>query len=278
MEQDINSLVTAAQNGHKAALEAVVSYAQGYVYNLALKMLQNPMDAEDATQEILIKLITHLGQFRGESAFSTWMYRMASNTLLNIYQRDREKRHITFAELSLRLEASLTQYERNVEDDYEHTELAEEVRRNCTLGMLMCLGPEDRLALILGEILQVSSEEGAGIMGIGSSAYRKRLSRARQNLVAFVSGQCGIVNPENPCRCHKHVQNKIQAGQLDPENLRYGQPHTAESLSSAERAHQAALDATTRTQALLRSHPNYHSNLNCHAMIERLFLSDDSDR
>ncbi|HNC43710.1 MAG TPA: RNA polymerase sigma factor, partial [Acidobacteriota bacterium] len=83
MQPEINDLVLEAQNGSRTALESVVAYAQKYVYNLALRMLQHPMDAEDATQEILIKLITHLGQFRGESSFSTWMYRVALNVAIS---------------------------------------------------------------------------------------------------------------------------------------------------------------------------------------------------
>src|ERR1051325_3527416 len=101
VEPDLNVLVAAAQNGSREALEGVISYAQGYIYNLALRMLQLPLDAEDATQEILIYLITHLGQFHGGSSFSTWMYRIASNHLLNVRVRDREKNHLAFEGLSL---------------------------------------------------------------------------------------------------------------------------------------------------------------------------------
>lgn len=237
MEQDINAFVNAAQRGNKEALEQVISYAQSYVYNLALRMLQRPTDAEDATQEILIKVITHLGQFRGESTFSTWMYRIASNTLLNVRERDRERNHLSFETLSSQLEKSLGRYEESIEEAYEKEELIEEVKRNCTLGMLMCLNPEDRLALILSEVVEVSSEDGASIMEVSSVAYRKRLSRARQTLVAFVSRQCGIVNSDNPCRCHKHVRNKIQVGQLDPANLCYSQAHDTQSTLHAVRAH-----------------------------------------
>jgi hypothetical protein len=69
------------------------------------------------------------------------------------------------------------------------------------------------------ELLEVNSEEGAYITNTSSAAYRKRLFRARVAIVAFVSKKCGIVNPESPCRCNKHVRNKIQVGRLDPNRL-----------------------------------------------------------
>jgi RNA polymerase sigma factor (sigma-70 family) len=278
MTDNLEALVIDAQNGSKEALEALISHSQGYIYNLALRMLQLPMDAEDATQEILIKLITHLGQFRGESTFSTWMYRIASNHLLTMRTRDKETNRLSFEGLSLRLEESLASYEATTEEVYENTELAEEVKRSCTLGMLMCLNREDRLALILGEVFEMSSEEGAYIMEVSSAAYRKRLSRARQSLVTFVSHQCGIVNPAMPCRCHKHVRNKIQAGLLDPEKLRYVQPDQPVNTFEMVLAQQTGLEDVCRTTALLRSHPTYHSPTDFVEMLKQFFTIDDFDR
>ncbi len=278
MTHSIHEQVAQAQKGNREALEAVITYAQGYIYNLALRMLQVPADAEDATQEILIRLVTHLGQFRAESAFTTWMYSLATHHLLNRLSRDRERHHHSFDELTERLEMSLSLYTSNAEDALEQAELVEEVRRNCTLAMTMCLSMEDRLALVLGEVLEMPGEEAAAIMEISPAAYRKRLSRARQALVSFVSGQCGIVNPANPCRCHKHVQNKIQAGLLDPARLRYSQPHDPASAAEAVRSQQEDLDSTCRTIALIRSHPSYQSRTGYEDMIQRIFAAGDLDR
>lgn len=277
MRTDIHELVTAAQAGNRDALEQVASDAQGYIYNLALRMLQNPADAEDATQEILIKLITHLGQFRGESSFSTWMYRLASNTLLNLAQRNPARRQTSFEDLSSLLETSLSLHAQSPESVYEQTELAEEVRRNCTLGMLMCLSQEDRIALVLGELLGVNSDEGADILGISPAAYRKRLSRARQALVNFVSIQCGIVNPANPCRCHKHVQNKLRLALLDPANLSYATVRDPATDMHSHRAAQLDLTVEERTLALIRAHPSYTARTDCHAMIEQILNAGNPD-
>ena len=80
----LSEQVSPAQTGDRAALEKVVGEIQDQVYRLAVQMLWHPEDAEDATQEILIRIITRLGSFKGESAFTTWVYRVACNYLLNI--------------------------------------------------------------------------------------------------------------------------------------------------------------------------------------------------
>jgi RNA polymerase sigma factor (sigma-70 family) len=281
-DTDLTALALEAQNGSKAALETLVGYAQGYIYNLALRMTQLPMDAEDATQEILIKLVTQVGQFRAESSYTTWMYRIASNHLLTMRTRDKDATQLSFDVLTERLEMSVALYDAaaaadSVEESVADSALAEEVRRGCTLGMMMCLSREDRLTLVLGEVLNVTSDEGAAIMGTSAVAFRKRLSRARQALVAFVSQQCGIVNPESPCRCHKHVRNKVRAGQLDPHHLHYQQPHDAASLAAAARAADPAEDSVCRTTALLRSHPTYANRTDYIAMLRQVFAADDPD-
>ena len=84
MGSDLERLVEAAKEGDKKALEELILKIQDKIYGLALRMLYNPSDAEDASQEILLKIITHLSTFRGESAFTTWMYRVAVNHLLTL--------------------------------------------------------------------------------------------------------------------------------------------------------------------------------------------------
>jgi RNA polymerase sigma factor (sigma-70 family) len=96
MESDIEVLVTMANEGDKKALEELVLQIQDKIYGLALRMLYNPSDAEDASQEILFKIITHLGTFRGESSFSTWMYRVAANHLLTMLKHRAELRAVSF--------------------------------------------------------------------------------------------------------------------------------------------------------------------------------------
>lgn len=270
MNDELRALALAAQGGSKEALDSLVRAIQRPVYNLALRMLQHPADAEDAAQEILIKLVTHLGQFRGESAFTTWMYRVASNDLLNQRRRDADPHRLSFEGLAERLAEGMASQEGRPDEIYEQAELIEETRRSCTLGMLQCLDSDERLAIILADILEVSGAEGAAIMEVSPAAFRKRLSRARQSLVAFVGGHCGIVNPASPCRCHRLARAKREAGLLGPDRLRYDQPLGVAGADALARATRADLEADERAIAILRAHPTYIARSDLAARIERI--------
>src|SRR5206468_1185114 len=83
-------LVTRARSGEREALETLVGRHQTWIYNIALRMLSHPQDAEDATQEILIKALTTLSSFEGRSSFRTWLYRIVVNHVLNIRRGRRD--------------------------------------------------------------------------------------------------------------------------------------------------------------------------------------------
>ena len=219
-EKNVDELVAQSIAGDKKSLDELIAFIQPRIYNLSVRMLKSSEEAEDASQEILIKIVTHLSDFRNQSAFTTWAYRVAANHLMNIQRNNR----LTFEELSESLEQNLSfDAPRELEEKYDEDLLAEEIKRNCTLGMLMCLDKNLRLALILGEVFKLNSEDAATILEITPQAYRKRLSRARTSLISFVANNCGLINPANPCRCNKHIRNKIFLKKLDPHNLQYVQ-------------------------------------------------------
>lgn len=275
METDLNRLAQDAKEGSKEALEGLIGHVQGYVYNLALRMLAVPADAEDATQEVLIRLVTHLSEFRGDSAFTTWMYRMATNTLLNISTRDRSRGQVSFEALADRLEASLALNEPSPADEVEDAALIEEVKRSCTLGMLRCLSPRERMALILAELIGLPGDEAAAMIGISPAAYRQSVSRARRALIAFMQDTCGVVNPDNPCRCHKHVASKQRTGRLDPKHLQLGDAHDAASAQAARLAEDHTIDAAQRSMALVRAHPQYAARADFVALLQPVLSPND---
>ncbi len=270
--KDTDKLVREAVAGHQYALEKLIEQIKMPVYNLALRMLQHPQDAEDMAQEILIKIVTHLSSFRGESAFTTWVYRLATNHLLN-EQRKNRRQPLSFERLGEALQFSLHLYERTPDEEVEDRSLIEEVKRHCTLGMLQCLDKPHRMALILGELYGVTSKEGGAILEISPAAFRKRLSRARSRMVDFVTSHCGIIDKKNPCRCHKHVQNKIRAKLIDPDHLHYANQTDAASERQALLAEQATLAKHRRTAALLRAHPLYQASDSYAAAIKEIIDS-----
>jgi len=179
MDQPTEELVHSAIEGDKDSLEKLIRGIQDRIYGLAMRMLWLPADAEDATQEILIKIVTHLANFRQESSFSTWCYRIAANHLLTTRKRWAERREMTFEQCEEEIHRGLAQAWPVCIPEVEHGLLVEEVMMGCMHGFLLCLDRELRITYILGEIFEVNSREGAEILTITPEAFRKRLSRAR---------------------------------------------------------------------------------------------------
>ena len=93
-----DELVAEAQHGNRVALEKLILRHQAWIYNIAMRMVFHPQDAEEVTQEVLVKVITKLSTFKGESNFRTWLYRIAANHVLNMKRRSAEARVTTFAD------------------------------------------------------------------------------------------------------------------------------------------------------------------------------------
>jgi RNA polymerase sigma factor (sigma-70 family) len=253
----IETLVARAQEGDRAALEAVIASVRDRIYNLALRMLWHPADAEDATQEILVRLVTHLGSFRGESAFTTWVFRVASNYLLTTRKRRAEREELTFEHFAEQLDAGLAPEAPGPATEVENRLLVEEVKLGCSHGMLLCLDREHRLAYILGDVFDLTSQEAAEIVGNSPVAFRKRLSRARSRLHGFMERKCGLVNPVNPCRCARRVDHAVQIGRVDPERLLFATHPVRLAADTSIREVVREMDQLHSAADLLRGHPDY---------------------
>jgi RNA polymerase sigma factor (sigma-70 family) len=219
MKMENESLVIdKAVNGDKQSLEKIIRFLQGDLYNLSVRFLWNPQDAQDATQEILIKIITHLSTFKGGSSLKTWSYRIASNYLINTKKSISERNTFSLDEFSSYIKSGLDQTEYNQPDK---DLLALEVKLSCSTGLLLCLSREQRIAYLLGEVFEVDSNEGAFITETSSENFRKRLSLAREKIRKFMQGHCGLVNAENPCRCNKRINNGLESKRINPKRLNF---------------------------------------------------------
>ena len=213
-------LVGLATQGDKKALESLITRHQIFVYNLALKMTRQPEDAEDLTQEVLIKAITALGKFKGKSSFRTWLYRITVNHFLNSRKKKQEIKVQDFESYFNSID-SMPESELNTIEQKELSETVEEIRINCTAGMLMCLDQEQRLIYILGEMFEIDHTLGSEILSITPGNFRIRLMRARKDLYNWMNKRCGLVNEANPCRCARKTKAYIKAGIVYPDNLTF---------------------------------------------------------
>ncbi len=254
--ENLEAEVARAQAGSREALESVLTTVQQDVYGLALRFLWHPADAEDATQEILVRVITGLGGYRGESTFRTWVYRVASNSLLTMAKKRMEQQDLSFDQFGKDLSEGLSDGPPTEWPGVDEALLLEEVKIGCTQGMLLCLDRNHRLAYILGEIMDLDHKEASQILEIAPQTYRKRLSRARQDITSFMKAHCGLVNPAHACRCSRRVDTAIALGRMDPHQLLFAsniaQARSFPHLLSTIRQ----LEETRRSVALYRSHPS----------------------
>ncbi len=260
MEIDTNSLqleahVQLAQQGNLESLDKIIVEIQQQVYSLSLRFLSSSHDAEDASQEIIMRIIKNLKSFKGDSQFKTWTHRIACNTLISIKRKNKNGRVMSFEEFTENLEDGMDDNDIAEKNNPDYLRLMEEIRVGCTLAMLQCLDDDARMAYIIGEILEIEHAEGAVILEITPDSYRKRLSRARQSIVGHMSNNCGLVNENNRCRCKKQVSKCLEKGCINRNNLE----HSIDS-SNARSFPQAlklirSLDETQRSAELFRNSP-----------------------
>jgi len=252
--------VLSARSGDREALEDLVQRHQAWIYNIAVRMLHHPQDAEDATQEILIKVLTRLSSFEGRSSFRTWLYRIVVNHVLNM-KRGRVEvgmASIDFASYGARLDETPDSELADPNGTSAETDLlVTEAMISCTSGMLLCLDREQRLTFILGGIFGVSDTVVAEVLEITPHNFRQRLARARRDLRNFMNDKCGLVNHTNPCRCAKKTRGFIQAGYVDPENLLFVRERIGDVREAAPKIHEAISTLDEKCAQIFRGHPFY---------------------
>ena len=219
-DYDDAELVQLSIDGDKKALQNLIIRHQLFVYNLALKMVGNVQDAEDLTQEVFIKIITALSKFKGESKFTTWLYRITVNHFINNKKKNSKLRTVSFDSYFNSIDAVPSQ-DLNDQEEKELKDTIEEIRINCTTGMLLCLSKEQRMIYILGEMFEIGHNLGGEILGITPGNFRIKLMRTREELYNWMNKKCGLVNVNNPCRCSKKTRGYISEGKVDPNNLKF---------------------------------------------------------
>lgn len=253
-ETGLEELARRATAGDRAALDRLVRMLEGGVYNLALRMLGHPQDAEDATQEVLVKVVSGLAGFRGDSAVSTWVWRIATNHLLSARRGRREVQGLTFEAFEEMLVAGLAA---NLPPPAhpEQALLEEEVKLGCTQTMLTCLDREHRLAFILAEVLELTGEEAAAALDIAPAAFRKRLSRARARLRRFMKANCGLVSEKAACRCKKQIGPLMHMGAIDPTHLVHAGQKRLDRGDAALRRQFKAIEEVERSVGVFHEQP-----------------------
>lgn len=172
----------ALQNGDQAEYAKVVDAYSGYVYRLALKMVNNPQDAEDILQETFIKAYDAFPDFEGRSKISTWLYRIATNEAL-MFLRSKDPTPVS-------VEQPYPQKQESTPKPLEIVDwcclpedemLTDEVRQYLSESVEE-LSDALKATFVLRDIEKLSTKETAEVLGISESAVKTRLHRARMQL------------------------------------------------------------------------------------------------
>lgn len=177
-------LVRRVQNGEAEAFEELVRAHEKTVYNLALRLVGNPQDAEDMAQEAFLKVYRSLPEFRGESKFSVWLYRIVSNVCLDHLRRQGRR---PASSLTTEDEDGEEQ-QWDVPDESQSPErlLEQKLTREAVQRGLETLPEDQRQILLLREIRGMSYEEIGQTLDLEPGTVKSRIFRARKKLVAWL--------------------------------------------------------------------------------------------
>ena len=274
-QMETQKLVRLAAEGDKGALEQLLTGVQDLVFNLSLRMLGTIHDAEDASQEILIRVMTNLASFRGESAFTTWVFRIAVNHLKN-YRKSMFAQHpLSFEYYG---EDIVSGKEKDIPDltmGVDRNLLEQELKLSCTNVMLQCLDTDSRCIYILGTMFHVDSRLAAEILEISPEAYRQRLARIKKKMAGFLDEYCGL-SGKGVCSCSKRISYAIATHRVNPEKPEYTSlEENTEFLQECKTAMEEIDDRSLvfsslpayRTTRAARQYLNEFLKSDCYSMI-----------
>ena len=178
-----SALVADAQNGDFSAFEELVKKYESKVYGISLRMLQNGEDAKDAAQDVFLKVYRSLGNFRGESKFSTWLYRITNNVCLDILRKQSRR------DIAVEIDAG---YE---DGDNKTVEIASDVDveaavedaefRSLVHKAIGMLPDQHRAMIVMRDVQSMSYTAISEILELPEGTVKSRINRARKNLRAI---------------------------------------------------------------------------------------------
>ena len=176
MEQQEQNWIAAAQKGDQEAFAQLVLRYEKRVLALTARMCSNPADAEEAAQEAFLSAWQGLPFFRGDSSFSTWLYRLASNACVDMLRREgRHRSNLSLDDEDAAID--LPDHALSPHGEAERSELRQQIEEG-----LAALPPDYRQVLVLRELHQRSYDEISDILSLDIGTVKSRISRARKRL------------------------------------------------------------------------------------------------
>lgn len=186
-------LVERAKRGDVEAFEQLISQHERTVYNIAYRLTGNHEDANDVAQEAFLRAFSSLPDFRGDSSFATWLYRIVNNACLDELRR-RKRQRVTSLDESVTLEdGELSRQIADTSDGPEEALERVEIQR-AVQESIQSLDEEYRIVLVMRDIQGYSYNEIAEALGLNLGTVKSRINRAR-NALKEIFGNLELLTP-----------------------------------------------------------------------------------
>jgi len=195
------ALVERARQGDSAAFGSLVEPWRGPLFGYIYRMVTLRQDAEDLLQDVLVRVLENIREYRGEARFKSWLFGIATHACLDHLRH--KKRWRVEAQLIGEKEARANpaEHERLVAL-MQKPEFRFEIREHiafCFSCISRTLPPEERAAIMLKEVLGFTAQEAAGILSVSEPVFRHRLEAARRTMIEDYSGLCALINKDGLC-------------------------------------------------------------------------------
>ncbi len=220
------TLLREAKQGSEDALGYLLQRHHDWIYRRVRTLIWNGQDADDITQEILLRIISRFKSFQCRCRFKSWLHRLVNNFLLNILDHlsTRDKIRILSIEALSKdggpfdiADCSTTAVDVGL--------LIEEAKGRFMTGVLACLDRQQRLVFVLSDLLDATDAVGAALLDITPTNFRFVLMTARCDLREFMDNNCGLTNHKCSCRCPRKTMRYIKQGFVDRQSRLFNVKH-----------------------------------------------------
>jgi RNA polymerase sigma-70 factor, ECF subfamily len=212
------ALVERARQGDSAAFGSLVEPWRGPLFGYIYRMVSLRQDAEDLLQDVFVRVLENIREYRGEARFKSWLFGIATHACLD-HLRHKNR---------WRVEAQLIGEKEATADPEQHDSLVAlmqkpefrfEIREHiafCFSCISRTLPPEEQAAIMLKEVLGFTAQEAAGILSVSEPVFRHRLEAARRTMIDDYSGLCALINKDGLCYQCRGLQEIAGEGHSGP--------------------------------------------------------------
>lgn len=187
---------------------------QNRIFNISLRYICDFAVAEDAVQDIMLKIMKNFNTLREKEKFIPWALTITANHLKNLKKELNKFHFMNFDIMEKDCSINMPDNTPSEFEEFEKEQLLAELKISCSQAMLMCLSDQERLIYILSSMFGFNSKTGGEILEISSDNFRQKLSRIKRKMKSFLEKNCGLVNSSSVCKCNKRISYAVESKRI----------------------------------------------------------------